>query len=693
MPIDVVVSHKHYWLALKGVWAAIPEEHRGVIYAAPEVARIVPGTVALAQGMRLTGTPLVAGHVDLKRIPRGRQVIMMEHGVGQSYAGSPQARRNPAYAGGEGRDSVGLFLCHEEGTLIHDPSLPELEIHPVESHPTAVQRRRGDGLTVTIRGLPNCLAETVTPEHRYWARRIAMRASTKDYKYQYGKPHWIEAQHLDWNTWIGYPIDQTEVLDPPTLAKWDHHQQKFLDEDYPHFLDAEFWWIVGLWWGDGTLGGNRKSVISWAMGDAHPDVKDRLLKLLRKFEWEPREGRFKADSKMSTVWICDSVLGRWLLTWRKGNSRKEPPAWVEQLPLDHQRQLIAGYFAADGTRTKGDETILSSIHLPGLLSVRRMLNRCGEVSSIRAARREAVRYIPVAGTTKLRCGDYTLRLNHSDFLGNPHERKMRKLRQAFIEDGFLWSRVLSVKEVEDKVFVPIQTATESYTTAYGLSHNCPNEYAGARDRARYPHAQVEIIGSPRLAELQRIAHANNPEPVLAVTTHWPCSVAPEAGSGWGHWYKAWGEYAADGHKMIGTAHPRCFRQLARHYVRMGIEPVEDFTEVMRRADVLAFDSTSAGYEWAGTGRPVVVLDVPWWRTPRGHGLRFDDAADIGPRIMNVDAFPAAVDAALAKRPWPGAEERLARVFPAIENPAGRAAEIAVAYALKQAGAATGTLAR
>lgn len=325
MPIDVICSHLHYWHALSSVWREIPDEHRGVIYAAPEVARMVPGTVALAQCARMTGTPLVAGHVDLKRIPRGRQVIMMEHGVGQSYGASPQARRNAAYAGGEGRGSVGLFLH-------------------------------------------------------------------------------------------------------------------------------------------------------------------------------------------------------------------------------------------------------------------------------------------------------------------------------------------------------------------------PNEYAGARDRARYPHAQVEIIGSPRLAELQRIAHPNNPEPVLAVTTHWPCSVAPEAGSGWGHWYKAWGEYAADGHKVIGTAHPRCFRQLARHYVRMGIEPVEDFTEVMRRADVLAFDSTSAGYEWAGTGRPVVVLDVPWWRTPRGHGLRFDDAADIGPRIMNPDAFPAAVDAALNKRPWPGAEERLARVFPPVENPAQRAAEIAVAYALRTAGA-------
>lgn len=213
----------------------------------------------------------------------------------------------------------------------------------------------------------------------------------------------------------------------------------------------------------------------------------------------------------------------------------------------------------------------------------------------------------------------------------------------------------------------------------------PNAYANDRDTARYPNAQHEIIGSPRLAQLQKIAAPNNTKPVIAVTTHWPCTVAVEAGSGWGHWYKAWGELAETGvYDMIGTAHPRSFRQLKRHYERMGIEPVEDFTDVMRRADLLCFDNTSVGFEWAACGRPVVVLDVPWWRNPRGHGLRFDDAADIGPRIIDPAAFPTAVNAALTKRPWPGAEERLARVFPAVENPAGRAAELCVEFARRQA---------
>lgn len=205
----------------------------------------------------------------------------------------------------------------------------------------------------------------------------------------------------------------------------------------------------------------------------------------------------------------------------------------------------------------------------------------------------------------------------------------------------------------------------------------PNEQAAARDRARYPDARVEVIGSPRLAELQSIPRIPaGPKPVVCVSTHWPSTISKESGSAWAHWHKAFAALAAsDEYEVIGHAHPRALDPMRRQYRRMGIETVARFEDVVARADVYVCDNSSSMFEAAGVGIPVVVLDAPWYRQNVSHGARFWDWADIGPRIVIPEALPAAVKSALKRRPWPGAEERLAQIFPPIEDPARYAAEI------------------
>lgn len=214
---------------------------------------------------------------------------------------------------------------------------------------------------------------------------------------------------------------------------------------------------------------------------------------------------------------------------------------------------------------------------------------------------------------------------------------------------------------------------------------CPNTYAAARERKAYPNTQVEIIGSPRLAELQTIRRDPPADkPVVCVSTHWPSMVSTEAGSAWHHWSRAFADLAKNpDYTVIGHAHPRVFPQLKRHYERMGIEPVPSFTDVIHRTSAYCFDNSSSGFEAAAVGIPVVVLDAPWWRQNLSHGGRFWTWADIGPRILDQDALPNAIKSTLTKQPWPGAEERLAQVFPAVENPAVHAAEIIVAALAKR----------
>jgi 3-deoxy-D-manno-octulosonic-acid transferase len=89
------------------------------------------------------------------------------------------------------------------------------------------------------------------------------------------------------------------------------------------------------------------------------------------------------------------------------------------------------------------------------------------------------------------------------------------------------------------------------------------------------------------------------------------------------------------------------RQLADRYREFGIEPVQSFAEVCRRADVLVFDNTSAGFAFAATGRPVVVMNSPRYDRRVHHGLRFWDAANVGVNCDDPTTLGDCIDQALA----------------------------------------------
>jgi spore coat polysaccharide biosynthesis predicted glycosyltransferase SpsG len=129
---------------------------------------------------------------------------------------------------------------------------------------------------------------------------------------------------------------------------------------------------------------------------------------------------------------------------------------------------------------------------------------------------------------------------------------------------------------------------------------------------------------------------------------------PETRSAFGYYRKAIAELAKQ-FTVIGHAHPRAFRRYAPIYRSMGIEPVEDFAEVMKRASAYVCDNSSTLYE-AATVMPVVVLNQPAYRRNVHHGLRFWEAADVGVQVDAPEQLAAGVAEALADAP----ERRTAR---------------------------------
>jgi hypothetical protein len=176
----------------------------------------------------------------------------------------------------------------------------------------------------------------------------------------------------------------------------------------------------------------------------------------------------------------------------------------------------------------------------------------------------------------------------------------------------------------------------------------PNATAAGVTLERYPASRVAIVGCPKVDRLPcRIPDGRTG--VVAISTHWNARIVPEAGSAWPAFGRALLELATT-HHVIGHAHPRMAGRIGPFYRAAGIEVADNFMRVLERADVLVMDNSSSIFEFAATGRPVVVLNPPQYRRAISHGLRFWEAAGVG---VNVDAardLEPAITRALELRP-------------------------------------------
>lgn len=186
----------------------------------------------------------------------------------------------------------------------------------------------------------------------------------------------------------------------------------------------------------------------------------------------------------------------------------------------------------------------------------------------------------------------------------------------------------------------------------------PNEHSAARWRAVYPDARVQVVGSPKLDTLPHRVPGKGP--VVAVSFHWgrPGRRGHPENESRGSWHEYVGTILELARKfdVLGTGHPKAIERMARMYAFRGIPVVRDFHEVLRRADLLVCDTNSALYEFASTGRPVVVVNGKHFRREVEHGLRFWEAATVG---VQCDR-PSDLASAVAKALDDGPEQRAAR---------------------------------
>jgi UDP-N-acetylglucosamine:LPS N-acetylglucosamine transferase len=185
----------------------------------------------------------------------------------------------------------------------------------------------------------------------------------------------------------------------------------------------------------------------------------------------------------------------------------------------------------------------------------------------------------------------------------------------------------------------------------------PNETCAERWRASYPQTPTVVIGCPKLDELPK----REPGPLtVAISWHWPASllISGYAGNALPDFVPQLGPLAKR-FNVIGHAHPKPGwpDQMRGIYRGLGIPFVRDFDDVCRQADVLVMDNSSCIFEFAATGRPVVLMNAANWRRGPELGLRFWAASHVGVNVGPNESLVEAVALALADPPEQQAARR------------------------------------
>lgn len=175
-----------------------------------------------------------------------------------------------------------------------------------------------------------------------------------------------------------------------------------------------------------------------------------------------------------------------------------------------------------------------------------------------------------------------------------------------------------------------------------------SEYAATEARKAYPGLRIEVTGSPFADWLPR----KEPGPqTVAISFHWRTHrVTPEKQPAIDHYRSVLPDIAKRFH-VIGHAHPKAVEEYGAMWRDMGVEFVPEFTDVCRRADLYVCDTSSSIYEFAATGRPVVLLNAPWYRRHINQGvMRFWSGADVGIQVDEPDQLADAIERALQDEP-------------------------------------------
>jgi len=219
----------------------------------------------------------------------------------------------------------------------------------------------------------------------------------------------------------------------------------------------------------------------------------------------------------------------------------------------------------------------------------------------------------------------------------------------------------------------------------------PNQHTRDLVAKTFPHKPGFVIGTPKMDKISAVRFQRSEgKAVVCISFHWDGSaIAPEAGRALKHYADILPLLAKqENFTIIGHGHPTVMGGLDPYYRSVGIEPVWDFEEVMQRADLYVNDCSSTLYEFCVTGKPVIILNAPWFRRGFHTGIRFWEYTDVGPQVDEPGELLSAISGQLSadlpgksSDQWKEGRERAVRdLYPYLGESAKRAASVIEEFA-------------
>lgn len=425
------------------------------------------------------------------KIPKkDRSFLIRYQGINTGVRGSRYGERRPC--------------CHVRGTIV----TTEYGVYPVEQHPGYKSEGHWEECTeVQVRGMVG--KEVVSKDHSYLAKvcvgnKCIVENGKKLARYSEHPAKWVKASDLTDRHWIGEAIDY-EIKDPvqefkikastitdrkvdgTVLKRGTQWKSVHIDE----LSKPEFWWLYGLWLGDGTLG--TGTTINYIVADTQRDIVGKKIyecaKAIGMHVFEPScqlgNGCYTLNASFK-----DGALYHWLKKQKGGNSIKTMPDWVLKIDPELQKQILLGYIAADGyidTGKRNNQVRVNSVNYDVLRQLQKIASRLGLPTHIRNTKQEQDQYFASTGKIHRVHHQWELRFkeNCESVLGIKGIVNSTRIKhkQVHISDGILWRQVKQVKDTDEKYeLIPIQCnnnklekvcgTVHAYETEFGVSKNC-----------------------------------------------------------------------------------------------------------------------------------------------------------------------------------------------------------------------------
>lgn len=317
--------------------------------------------------------------------------------------------------------------------------------------------------------ISGCESVLVSSEHPYLVRKKSRKTTSVNGKAValpiLGNPEWIRVKDLTTEYKVGIPINTESII-----PKWDGcvyetknqygRTNSHISNNYGKCMkDGDFWWVVGRYFGDGSLSSGKSTVDICCAFDEVQEIQPILDKLKIKYSLYKKITAYHFN-------ICCKELVSFLSQFGVGSKNKQITPLILNLPKDLLKSFLEGYISADGHWDNSLSNPVCSI-----TTISKNLAYGLQLCILKAYERYCSMTIR-KNQNDIICGR-KVSTNPSYTLGFYRDKTNRL--QYVIEDDIAWVNIRSIKKLpstQTSVYNFSVEEDESYTANNVIVHNC-----------------------------------------------------------------------------------------------------------------------------------------------------------------------------------------------------------------------------